>query len=96
MKKEAVIIVEIKWYELVDYSLSYGSLECELVDCSRFFMVALLFARIWKISRKDNYWLILSVDAIGRQLVLIGKGHSVPADMIRHLQETNDNSLIGD
>ena len=45
MKKEAVIIVEIKLYELVDYSLSYGLLECELVDCSRFFMVALLFAR---------------------------------------------------
>jgi len=73
VKKEAAIIVEIKLYELVDYSHSYGSLECELVDCSLFLLVALLFARIWKILRKDYYWLILSVDAIGRQLVLISQ-----------------------
>jgi len=46
MKKETAIIVEIKLYELVDYSISYGSLECELVDCSLFLLVALLFARI--------------------------------------------------
>ena len=58
MKKETAIIVEIKLYELVDYSISYGSLECELVDCSLFLLVALLFARIWKISRKDNYCVI--------------------------------------
>ena len=41
MKKEAAIIVEIKLYELVDYSLSYGSLEYELVDCSLFLLVTL-------------------------------------------------------
>ena len=52
MKKEAAI----KGCELVDCSLSYWSLECELVDCSIFLLVALLFARIWKKSRKDNYW----------------------------------------
>jgi len=37
----------------------FWSLECELVDCSLFLLVALLFARIRKISRKDNYWSIL-------------------------------------
>ena len=52
MKKEAAI----KGCELVDCSLSYWSLECELVDYSNFLLVAFLFARIWKKSRKDNYW----------------------------------------
>jgi len=50
-----------------DCSLSYWSLECELVYCSLFLLVTLLFARIWQII-KERY---LLVDAIGRQLVFI-------------------------